>query len=642
MIKKHKKNTINISILLILLLLANIVLTTLTVSAEGDPLSDSTIDATPEDIYELHYTTITVIAKKDGTVLEGADVNISSPVEWGVFTESTTSDYWISLTTDSTGTVSTQWQAPETPTEDAPIEAEIEAHIEYDSDEITLNTTVTIHPISLDESSIVSSLDDVYEKHNATFTILAKGEYGFISGANVSLETNDTSIFPYSTDTVNHEITDVTDENGEMVVIWQANELIDADDSATNITVKITYTNRIVEYNSSIIINKHPIDFDSSVIEVSKTEIVSDETIDITVTAIGDFGPVSNALVGIDALDGEFSNQISSIKGNTNSSGVFQTEWTAPTVDFDIEFPFTANITYTNLAVDPIYLEINVTVKFIEVIHEFASVDLVANATEAQVGEYIELTLSVLNELDDPVECNATFTLLGGTFVENNADIITVETNSTGHAVVTWNTTGIGILDKDGTIFAVGLSLIHIDYHPSYSNDTQLELLLTRPIYKLELDFTVSSSSITQGENVTIIVFVQANNSQIVKDVTVTIQAPAGVFSNSNNSIESQLTNSSGYVQFTWITEDMVVTRKNNYTLTITADYAGFYYEAADPASTDIEVNPKTPTDNGEEPTDSEEGLPPNVLYGLIFGGSALLVLGGGLGFLFFKSKKSM
>jgi len=586
-------------------------------------LDNSTIEASPSDVYELHTTTIKVTAIDTEGSVEGATVNISA-VD-GKFVDN--SMKWIEVTTDANGEATVDWIAPATENETSELNVTITAEFTSGSDSIIKEMNITVHPIELDLSTISITPDPVYEMQNATVEVVAEGQYGVIKGADVHFECDD-GIFPeYGTSTVDLQ----TDSQGKAIIIWQA-DLVNLLSNLVyvNITANITYTERIVNFNLTDTVNVNEVDFDNSVMSVSATSIGGGYPVTITVTAEGSLGKISGASISLDALDGQFPNGETTIEGLSDSNGEYETTWTAPDVSSDIDIIITATLTLEKtIAMKQIEKTITVT----PIIHNFTNIEISANNTEVNVGQKVELTINVLNEIGDPVtNASATITAVEGVFVSSGTETVKTNTSDLGTITVVWDTSSLNP-PITGQYYPITVSLVKEYYD---TNSTSINIKVNLVIVQLETQTVPAKTSITQGENLTFTVLVTANGHP-VENATVTITALSGVFASSGNQIASANTNSSGYVTFIWVTADMVVSTAKNYTFTITAGLPG--YDSSDTETVIITVNPVSSnggTDSTETPT---EKLSTMAKLGILFGVTGVIALMGIVGYFVIKGR---
>ena len=108
-----------------------------------------------------------------------------------------------------------------------------------------------------------------------------------------------------------------------------------------------------------------------------------------------------------------------------------------------------------------------------------------------------------------------------------------------------------------------------------------------------------------------------------IEGATVQITALSGVFDSSGDVVATLNTDSSGLAVFTWITTDMTVTSKTDYTFDIQATLPG--YDTSDLEQILVEVNPVAT----EPTTPTGDGLTQNQMLGILFGAvGGLLVIG--------------
>jgi hypothetical protein len=576
----------------------------------------------PSDSLALHMIELTVYVTGAGGDVNNAIVGINCTS--GTF-DNSTADSDIS-STDSVGIASFWWIAPDPPTELNPIDVKFIANISHDVDFFAINQNITVHPIEFSASTMLITPDPIYELHNSSVEVNATSlyePYG-VDGAIIDLTCDE----GYFVDTLTATTQLNADSSGYATVDWNANlSIVISDPTLVNFTATITYTGKTanIVLNDNITVN--PLDLASSTLLLSSNEVSGSEVVTVTTRAVGTYGPVSNAEIFIDALDGVFPSGYENITGTSDSNGYFVTTWTAPEVSANISYDITAEFRYPTTAlletlVDSVLVRADV--------HDFANITVEADASIVDEGELVELTLTVTNELFQFVEdANATFTAAGGTFVGSGYDNITVQTDASGIAVVTWNTSEtnptIGGFD-----FNITVTLIKEYYN---TNESSVLVHVNPIIYQLETDSNADPTTITKGANVTITVHVTANGLD-VEGATIQILTQSGIFAVSSEESAAKNSDASGIVTFIWITADMTVSQARDFTFTIGATLPGYDDSTVEEITVHVEPDPAeqtTPTD--DEGLSSFEKL--GVLFGVV-GGIVLLSLGA---YLIFRKK---
>ncbi|MHA1198005.1 MAG: hypothetical protein ACTSQF_01425 [Candidatus Heimdallarchaeaceae archaeon] len=575
----------------------------------------------PTEAIALHRVELAVIADGAQGVVNGASVNISCSS--GVFELS--GESWVEETTNSSGIAEFWWVAPDTPTEVDPINVTITADITSSPDFYSMSQNITVHPIDFTTSVIDVQDDPVYELHNSRITIIVRTDIfpEKIVGATVDLSC-DEGVFE---DTDTATTSGITDSEGELNVIWFANISVPISSPLiVNIYADISYTDKIVTANLTNTVTVNPMDVDSSTLQLSDYDVGGSYPVTVTLRAVGDYGPVSNADIFLDALDGDFENSLSNTTGITDQAGYFIQEWIAPDVVTDINITITAEIRFPTTTLLNI---INVTVLVRSFMHNFTSIDLVANPTSGTVGDTIDITLTVLNEIGLAVPlANATFIAPGGEFVGSGTDSITVQTDASGIVIVTWDTSSLDT-PVGGLSYQIDVTLIREFYN---TNTSDIDVFIDPVIQKLETSSTPVPSTITKGANVTITVQVTAN-SQNIEGVTVQIIGLSGIFASSNDVVTSLNTDALGIVEFTWITADMTVSSTTNYTFEVQATLPG--YETSDVEYVIIEVEPI----EIEPTTPTGDGLSQNEMLGILLGAAGGLLVIGVVSYLIIRRK---
>ncbi len=584
-------------------------------------VSDSYFDIYYQDIHAFQVTTIHIHAEGSQGHVEGASVNVSS-IE-GTFLE--TSDTWVTGITNSYGVLSVHWQAPDTDNEIDSKNVTLEAEIISGVDSTTIETNITVHPIDFALSEFEAyPLDEVYELHTATLFVSSNGTYSPIENATVNLSC-DEGVF------VATNTTSISENTGELTYVtveWIANlSVVIENPLVVNFTAEISYTGKIVTLILNETITVNPIDFDSSTLILSDYDVGGDYPVTVTTTALGLYGPVSDAEVFVDALDGTFPNAMKNITGYTDINGDFVTEWTAPEVASDINITLTTIIRFPTTT---LFKTINTTVLVRSFLHNFTQISLSADPLSATVGDLVDITLHTTNEIGLHIAlANATFTAPGGEFVGSGTDTITVQTDETGTVLVVWDTSSL-VTPIGGLSYQIDIELIKEHY---ITNNSAISIFVEPNVQKLETSSTTEPSTIIKGANVTITVYVTADSANI-EGATVQIIALAGKFASSDDVVATLNTDASGMVEFVWITVDMTVTATTNYNFEILATLPGF--DTSDVEYVSVIVNPSesettTPTNGG--------GLSQNQMLGILLGAVGGLLVIGTIGYLIIRKK---
>jgi hypothetical protein len=574
----------------------------------------------PSDTLALQEIEISVWANGTLGSVEGALVNISAPQ--GIF--QLTAGLWALDTTDDSGYARFQWQAPDTPTEMAPINVTLTANISSGIDQVILQENITIHPIDFSKSSMLINPKTVYEYHNSSIAVYANSSifpYG-VEDATVDLFCDEGVFIDTGTATTSL----LTNTWGWVLVYWQANLSITITNPLdVNITANISYTGKIVNASLTDTITVNPIDFNSSTIQLSEATTGGGYPITVTVRVVGDYGPVEGAEIFLDALDGQFPNGNWNITGYADYNGYYIVDWIAPEVSSDTNFTIKADIRYDP---KPILESINKTILVVAFLHNFTNIILSANTTSVIPGDYVEITVEVFNEIGMIIpNANATFTAPEGTFIGSGTDTIEVVTSSLGIATIIWNTTDtnppIGGFD-----YPIEVSLIKEYYN---TNTSSINITVTPEVQKLLTSSIPSPTSITQGANVTITIHVTANGGNI-EGASVRIIAQSGIFESSSTEIAILNTDTSGNVVFTWLTSEMTVTTARDYSFTISASLPG--YDDSDSEIITVHVEPIATTPGPDGP-----GLSTYEMLGIILGVVGGILLIGLIGYLLLRKK---
>ncbi len=606
---------------LIFIVLCVSLLTSTTTTIQATDLSGSDF-IMPTEAIALQRVELAVKASGTQGDVSGASVNISCSE--GTFELSGTT--WVVESTNSSGIAEFWWVAPDTPTEIDPINITITAEIDSSPDSNTIYQNITVHPIDFSTSALDIQDDPVYELHNSRITVVVRSDIfpNNIVGATVDLSC-DEGVFE---DTDTATTSGITDSEGEVNVVWFANTSIIYSPLIVNITADISYTGKTVTRNLTETITVNPLDADSSTLELSDYDVGGSYPVTVTLRAIGDYGPVSNADIFLDALDGDFENGLSNTTGVTDQDGYFIQEWIAPDVVADVNITITAEIRFQG-ASTPILNILNKTILVQSFMHNFTLISLVADPTSGTVGDTIDISITVLNEISLIVPyANATFVAPGGEFVGSGTDTITVQTDVAGMALVTWDTSSL-ITPIGGLSYQLDVTLIKEFYN---TNTSEVNVFIDPVILKLETSSTPVPATIVQGANVTITVHVTAA-SQNIEGATVQIVGLSGKFASSNDVFASLNTDSSGLVVFTWITTDMTVTTTADYSFDIVATLPG--YETSDVEQMSIEVGPF----EIESTTPTGGGLSQNQMLGILLGAVGGLIVIGVVSYLIIHKK---
>lgn len=605
------KHQLSKAFFLILLCVSLLTFNSLTTSAKD--LSNSEF-IMPSDTLALQMIELTVHV--NGTLGDVNNAIVGINCTLGTFDNSTSNSDISS--TDVGGIASFWWIAPDTPTEINPINVTIIANITHSVDFTSISQNITVHPIEFSTSSMLIAPDPIYEQYNSTIEVYANSSiypHG-VEGAIIDLTCDE----GYFLDTITATTQLVADATGYATVDWKANlSIIISSPILVNFTATISYTGKTANavLNDDITVN--PMDFASSTLLLSESIVDGSAVVTVTTRAVGALGSIFNATAFINASGGQFPGGFANINGTTDSNGYFITTWTAPEVLENTSYDITVEFTYPPTTSFESLLD---SVLVYADIHNFTTITLEAVPNVVTVGDLVEITLTVTNELLQAVDAvDATFIAPDGTFVGSGFDNITVQTNSSGIVVVTWNTTDTNP-SMGGFDYIINVTLEKLYYN---TNISSVQVHVDPIIYQLETDSIASLISITKGANVTITVHVTANGLDI-EGATIQILAEAGVFASTLAISATKNSDASGIVTFTWITADMTVSETTDFTFTIDATLLGFADSAIEQIV--VGVDPEiieTPTPTDGEGLGSFEKL--GVLAGIV-GGIVLLSLG--------------
>ncbi|MHA1407121.1 MAG: hypothetical protein ACTSSG_07045 [Candidatus Heimdallarchaeaceae archaeon] len=367
------------------------------------------------DTVALQRIAIQVSAKGTQGNVQGANVNISCTA--GKFLPNL--KLWVEDTTDTNGEVSFWWIAPDTTNETSTLNVTFTAQITSGGDSIQITSDIVVLPIDFSTSSVDIAPSAVYDLHSSTITVYANSSTypNRVENATVKISCDEGKFVDSGTATT----TKTTDFSGVASAIWVANlSIVIAAPLQVNITVFISFTGKIVNITLAKTITVYPLDLDSSTLEVSDTAVGGGYLVTVQARAVGNYGPVSQAEIFLDALDGSFSNGKTNITGFANSTGYFDNVWVAPEVSSDVNITITAVFRFTNT---PLIKEVNVTILVQSFMHDFDQILWEVNATTVIVGSDVHLQIQALNEIGQAVSgANATFSAPEGSFVGSSTN----------------------------------------------------------------------------------------------------------------------------------------------------------------------------------------------------------------------------
>jgi hypothetical protein len=432
-------------------------------------------------------------------------------------------------------------------------------------------------------STITASDPTVYSLQNATITVTVQGTGGQVEGASVGIFVEGGE-FPDSTNIYN----DTSDSNGEVIVDWKA-PLVDYDLYYNfTATIKMAGSTNVTRTTQVLV---QPLDFSGSTVEALPSEINENATTTILVTAQGAGGIIEGANVELTGIGGTFdSTMTDQSTGQTNSSGQYSDDWTAPAVTVSTNYTIVLAITYdgTNATFTT---EINVTVVPVEgqLVLDLA----VSPGYTLEVGQVATIDVTVKDQLTNTTIADAyvVFSAIDGLFTENGLDLYADYTDAQGKITAHWETATLdpGIL---GTDYVIDLTASKISYQ---TNDTSL----TFRVQEGELNVTITSdaTAIDLGDSVAITVTVKLDNSPI-NNAHVTIIAQSGNFTGSSDMTIDGYTNDQGIFTATWDTSEMIMTGDTpiDYSFTV---LVGIFPYADQEYSYQITVDPGTSTPDG-------------------------------------------
>ncbi|MCE7735239.1 MAG: hypothetical protein GPJ54_10205, partial [Candidatus Heimdallarchaeota archaeon] len=431
-----------------------------------------------------------------------------------------------------------------------------------------------IIPLQLSQVSAVTTIDD--STIDASATTVSPGNTVEITvyAINDTLVLANTDVFFQATNGnfqgSGSSILTVTNSTGFAVVTWTAPFVDFTNDTVVaNITAQIQNGAQTKDLFQLITIKHLNTDFIENSVFTDPSPIQSDDFKEITFTVKDkDDNPVegmqvtATELTALGVIEGEVD---SDIQGLSDENGLFQFNWTAPTlaledIEINIQFSFLVEASAT---VNLLFNEEFFVTKFDATV---LTVTLSA-ATEMEAGTNTLIDVSIFAGLDQAEDANITLTVDQGEFSNSDTQIL-LTANATGLTEVVFTAPTV-LTNTTITIAgdAILLSLIGSD---------SIDILVYVVEREFEATMTFSETQVKQNESLTVTITVTDKEStDVVVGATVSFLLELGVWDENNNALYSTTTNAQGIATATFDGTDTAMIfqiQKINVTTTITTD----------------------------------------------------------------------
>lgn len=461
------KNCSKIKRLFIIVLLLSLTILPRFPLIQAEDLSGSTIEASPDTIYSLHNSTLTVtVQNSSNEKISGANVGLS--VEAGEFPDGTPIHNGSS---DSNGEMTVEWKAPVVSSDTY---YNFTAIITMPNSTTVVRTTqVLVQPLDYSDSTIDANPPTVNELESTEVTVTVTGAGGPLEGATVHLDAP-SGTFSSSNDSSSQGLSDTS---GKYADNWTAPEVPNEMEFLIVATISyIDYIGDPLELELNITVN--PVEGQLYLeLDVSPSyELTVGETATIEVTLKENVtnNIVAGADVSFSALDGNFTESGSDLYiGTTDAEGKitvhWETEGLAPAIVGTI-YPITiiagkiglqTNETTIHFLVQPELGELSITIE--------------SSKDELSLGESLTIDLTV--EIDGVPEEGAYVEIIAqaGTFNGSDSDQLTGFTDASGSFTAIWQTADI-VMDSNPVNYTFTITIAVFPY-PDETESLQITLI---------------------------------------------------------------------------------------------------------------------------------------------------------------------
>ncbi|MHA1910428.1 MAG: hypothetical protein ACTSYA_01920 [Candidatus Kariarchaeaceae archaeon] len=315
---------------------------------------------------------------------------------------------------------------------------------------------------------------------------------------------------------------------------------------------------------------------DNSTIEASSETIAEEEQTTLTVHALNDTSDdIVGAEVTLTAVEGSFaSSGTTTATGLTDISGVFQDDWTAPTIDYAVESELFEIIAEVSIQLNGTPLIKILTIE-ITVVHtipaSLANSEMSFDPITIYSGQDSDLSILILDDSMTPIEgADISLSLPVGTFIETE-----LVSDSNGEAITTWTAPLLTIETEYLNLTAIG----HVVYHGTTEEEAYIYANINvEHLPGVALDVTVikNATEVNVGDFVSFEVTVN-QSSAAVDDALVSISAELGTFTNDMVVIEGS-TDAQGKFSTIWEAPEVELTQNISFIIQAVKDLSSGEY----------------------------------------------------------------
>ncbi len=289
----------------------------------------------------------------------------------------------------------------------------------------------------------------------------------------------------------------------------------------------------------------------NSYITASPTTVIETQQSLLTVYVIDENDSViDEAFIELNCIEGTFlTNSSTTATGFSNSSGIFQEYWTAPSLDVSTEklsdVNITADISY-QVEGEPSPRTLTVFV-LLEVVHFSLELEVITNTTTIHPGDYVNLGITVTRNSVPVEEAEIiSISIDEGDLIPKDPSLLT---DSDGIFNYTW------IVPTDILMTTTYTLFIEANKGFSFGNTTK-ELVIEVILKNFTATITSSTTSITQGDDLTVTVLVEDEGIPF-EGATIQFGTTEGFFVSSGTDTVSGSSNSTGQMTVALNTSDM-------------------------------------------------------------------------------------
>ena len=437
----------------------------------ADDFSGSTIVATPETVYSMENSTITVTVTGTGGLVEDADVGIH--VESGLFPGGTNVH---NATTDATGIITVQWESP---------------LVDYDQfynftaiikKASSINTTVTtqvlVKPVTFSGTTFDADPTDINEEETTTISVIVENEGTLIEDATVTFTGVGGTFTSSATDTS----TGSSNAVGYYEDIWTAPDVTDI--TKYLIVLDISYDSTNWTFAAELNVTVNPAEgqliLDIDITPGENVAVGQVVTIDIMVFEDAITSPidaVEGVYVTFTAVDGNFTEGgLDYFAGTTNSSGMISVHWETDSLtpailgtDYDIDIVASLIGTFTNYT----------TLTFhVQEYSGVLSITSISDEDTITLGDSVDFTITVTIDGSAVENAFVQIQAQSGVFNETSTDKVTGYTDATGVFTAVWDTAEMVMVGNDPINYTFTIT---VDIFPNYLGQESTLTILVNP-----------------------------------------------------------------------------------------------------------------------------------------------------------------